>query len=148
MTSRRVCTLGITLLLCLVAWLGDATRVSAQSGDTIREIRIDGTQRIDPETVRSYMRVSVGDSFDPVQLNDSLKDIFKPGLFADVKLRREGDVLVVLVVENPIINRFEFEGNDRLEDDDRLGWNDVLEAHTGILDLGDEVEVSSIGGVA
>ncbi len=111
----------MTLLLCLVACLAGPTRVLAQtitSGGTISEIRVEGTQRIEPDSVRSYMRVNEGDPFDPVRLNKSLKNIFSTGLFADVTLRREGDVLVVSVVENPIINRIEFEGNDRLNDDE------------------------------
>ncbi len=85
----------MTLLLCLVACLADPARVLAQSitsGGTIAEIRIDGAQRIEPESVRSYMRVNEGDPFDPVRLNKSLKNIFSTGLFADVTLRREGDV--------------------------------------------------------
>ncbi len=83
----------------------------------IREIRIEGTQRIEPETVRSYMRVNPGDPLDPRRLDKSLKNLFSTGLFADVTLRREGAALIVSVVENPIINRLSFEGNDRLDDD-------------------------------
>ena len=86
--------------------------------DVIREIRIEGTQRIEQETIRSYMRVNPGDRFDPVRLDRSLKNLFSTGLFADVTLRQEGSTLVVSVVENPIVNRIAFEGNDRLEDDD------------------------------
>ena len=85
--------------------------------DVIREIRVEGTQRIEPETIRSYMRVNPGDRFDPVRLDRSLKNLFSTGLFADVTLRQEGDALVVSVVENPIVNRIAFEGNDHLEDD-------------------------------
>jgi outer membrane protein insertion porin family len=98
---------------------------SLMSGGTIKEIRIEGVQRIEPETVRSYMRVNPGDSFDPLRLDKSLKNLFSTGLFADVTLRREGDALIVTVVENPIINRISFEGNDRLEDD-ALGAEIVL----------------------
>lgn len=87
------------------------------SGGTIKEIHIEGVQRIEPETVRSYMRVNPGDAFDPLRLDKSLKNLFSTGLFADVTLRREGDALIVTVVENPIINRIAFEGNDRLDDD-------------------------------
>ena len=87
------------------------------SGGNIGAIRIEGIQRIEAETVRSYMRVNPGDPFDPIQLDRSLKNLFSTGLFADVTLRREGDLLVVSVVENPIINRVVFEGNDALEDD-------------------------------
>jgi outer membrane protein insertion porin family len=87
------------------------------SGGTIQEIRIEGTQRVEPETVRSYMQISPGDKFDPQRLDQSLKSLFATGLFSDVTLRREGDTLVVHVVENPVINRVAFEGNSKLSDD-------------------------------
>jgi len=89
----------------------------AQVGGRIAAIRIEGTQRIDPTTVRSYMTVAPGDAFDGQKLDDSLKSLFQTGLFADVNLRREGDELVVTVVENPVINRIAFEGNKRIEDE-------------------------------
>jgi outer membrane protein insertion porin family len=87
------------------------------SGGNIEEVRVEGTQRIEPETVRSYLRVNPGEPFDPVLLDESLKSIFATGLFADVTLRRDGSTLIVTVVENPIINRIAFEGNKRIDDD-------------------------------
>ena len=109
------------MLLCLGAVVATLDRAAAQksilSGGIIKEIRVEGMQRIEPETVRSYMRVNPGDRFDPIRLDKSLKNLFSTGLFADVTLRREGDALIVSVVENPIINRIAFEGNDRLDDD-------------------------------
>jgi outer membrane protein insertion porin family len=98
--------------------IGPAQAQSILQGGTIEAIRIDGTQRIDPQTVRSYMTVDPGDRFDPLALDNSLKQIFATGLFADVTLRREGNTLVVDVVENPIINRIAFEGNDALDDEE------------------------------
>jgi outer membrane protein insertion porin family len=86
-------------------------------GGTIQEIRVDGTQRVEPETVRSYLLVQPGDQFDPDRLDRSLKALFATGLFADVTLRRDGNSLVVTVVENPVINRIAFEGNRKLNDD-------------------------------
>ena len=86
------------------------------SGGTIQEIRIEGTQRVEPETVRSYMQIGPGDKFDPQRLDQSLKSLFATGLFSDVTLRREGDTLIVHVVENPVINRVAFEGNHKLSD--------------------------------
>jgi outer membrane protein insertion porin family len=97
--------------------------VLAQSlldGGQIEAIRVEGSQRIEPATVRSYMRLNPGDVFDPERLDASLKNIFSTGLFADVALSREGNVLVVSVVENPIISQIAFEGNDRI-DDETLG---------------------------
>lgn len=113
----------MALLLCFVCAAAGPRPAIAQStlsGGIIQEIRVEGTQRIEPETVRSYMRVNPGDAFDPVRLDRSLKNIFSTGLFADVTLRRDGNALIVSVVENPIINRIAFEGNDRL-DDETLG---------------------------
>ncbi len=101
-----------------------AHRAAAQTPDEqiiITEIRIEGAERIDPNTVYSYLTVRAGDPFDPAELNASLTSLFRTGLFADVVLRRDGSILVVSIVENPIINRIAFEGNDRLD-------NDTLEA--------------------
>ncbi|WP_421783631.1 outer membrane protein assembly factor BamA [Kiloniella litopenaei] len=106
--------------LFLVLEAGNSQNVFAQalmSGGTIDNIVVEGTQRIEPESVRSYMEVNPGDTFDPVLLNRSLKSIFATGLFADVSLKRQGGDLIVVVVENPIINRIAFEGNQRLDDE-------------------------------
>ena len=89
----------------------------AVAQERISEIEVVGTQRIDPATVMSYMEVKPGDDFDVELMDSSLKGLFNTGLFADVALRREGDRLIVQVVENPIINRISFEGNKRLDDD-------------------------------
>jgi outer membrane protein insertion porin family len=85
---------------------------------TIADIRVEGIQRIENETVRSYLVVQPGDPWDPERIDRSLKALFATGLFADVKLERQGNTLVVKVVENPIINRIAFEGNSKLSDKD------------------------------
>ncbi len=89
----------------------------AQQGGVIRDIRVEGTQRIEPGTVLSYMTLKPGDAFDPAQEDASLKALFSTGLFADVTFRRDGGTLIVLVAENPIINKIAFEGNKKLETD-------------------------------
>ena len=91
-------------------------RQLVQAGGTIRRIVVEGNQRIEPSTVESYLTVKRGDQFDAGRLDESLKNLFATGLFDDVALERRGDVLVVKVVENPIINRIAFEGNRRLDD--------------------------------
>jgi outer membrane protein insertion porin family len=90
---------------------------TGDEGGVIGAIEVEGNQRIEAPTIRSYLTVGVGDPFDPAQLDQSLKNLFATGLFDDVVLRREGDSLVVAVVENPIINRIAFEGNQRLDDE-------------------------------
>lgn len=98
----------IALALCILPGL-------AQAQGTIEAIKIEGSQRIEPETVRSYLSVKPGDPYDAEKVNASLKSLFATGLFADVTLRREGQTLVVRVVENPIVNRVAFEGNRKID---------------------------------
>lgn len=97
----------------------------AQSSGTIQEIVIEGANRVEPATVKSYLLVQEGDGFDRDRIDQSLKSLFGTGLFADVSMHRQGDTLVVSVVENPIINRIAFEGNDRID-------NEVLEAEVSL----------------
>ena len=92
-------------------------RLAQLQGGTVGSIRIDGNQRIEEGTIRSYMLVRPGDPFDPEQLDRSLKTLFATGLFSDVNLRREGNVLVVKVAEYPIVNRIALEGNKQLTDE-------------------------------
>src|SRR4051812_17749675 len=104
--------LAIACVAILIAFGGIAAR--AQVGSTIREIRVEGVQRIEPETVGSYLTMRAGEEFDGAKIDESLRALFAPGLFAGVSIRREGDVAVVRVVETPIINRLAFEGNSRI----------------------------------
>lgn len=94
--------------------LGGESVQLAQATATIDAIRIDGSQRVEPSTVLTYMRVGVGDPFDPALLDSSLRALFNTGLFSDVEFQRVGNTLVVVVVENPVINRLVFEGNQRI----------------------------------
>ena len=90
---------------------------TAMAQVTIARVDVQGNQRIEALTVQSYMTINAGDPFDPARVDKSLKALFATGLFADVSIRRQGNVLVVNVVENPIINRLAFEGNKRIKDD-------------------------------
>jgi len=83
----------------------------------IEDIRVEGNARIESGTIRSYMVVQPGDLFDADALDRSLKALYATGLFSDVRLRRDGNVLVVHVVENPVVNRVVFEGNKFIPDD-------------------------------
>ena len=88
--------------------------------DTIEAIVVEGNQRIEQATIETYLTLQPGDAFDPRDLEQSFASLFRTGLFADVQFQRQGQVLVIQVVENPIINRINFEGNDRIEDEQLL----------------------------
>src|SRR5690348_17067171 len=105
--------LAILVTMALVAFGVDTSR--AQNASIIREIRVEGVQRIEPDTVKSYLTFHAGEPFDPAQIDQSLKALYATQLFADVSIRKEGDVVIVSVVENPIINRLAFEGNNRIK---------------------------------
>lgn len=76
-----------------------------------------GNQRIDDETVASYLTIKPGESFTDFDIDDSVKALFATGLFNDVSIFREGSRLVVDVEENGTVNKVFFEGNKRLKDD-------------------------------
>jgi len=107
-----------SIVVLLVAALAAPLAPARAQQDRIAEIRVEGEQRVDPATVRSYLTVVTGDPFDPVALDESLKSLFATGLFEDVALERQDDTLVVRVEENPIINRIAFEGNLRIDDEE------------------------------
>ena len=83
----------------------------------ITEIRVDGNSRVAQGTVQTYLPVKVGDRTTPSALSDALERLYETNLFQDIKLDIEGTVLVVSVVENPIINRVNIEGNDAISDE-------------------------------
>ena len=117
--SKLATSLLVIWAFVMAAMLG-TTAPQAQTLGTgvIEQLAVQGNQRIEPATIRTYMTVREGDPFDPVRIDRSLKNLFATGLFADVAMVRQGNILVVRVVENPIINRISLEGNRRLDDDE------------------------------
>ena len=117
----------LTALVLMMAALGPLSSLTIPASasepielaqaNVIQSVEVRGAQRVDPGTVLSYMVIRQGDPFDPRRIDKSLKSLFATGLFADISLRREGNTLVVNVVENPIINRIAFEGNYELDSD-------------------------------
>ncbi|WP_374295123.1 outer membrane protein assembly factor BamA [Sphingomonas sp.] len=85
---------------------------------TIKTLRVEGAQRIEPETVLSYTKLRVGIPYTPETLDQALKDLQASELFADFSIAgvETGDI-VLRVRENPIINRVILEGNKRLKND-------------------------------
>jgi outer membrane protein insertion porin family len=85
---------------------------------TIRSIAVRGNQRLEAETIRAYANLSPGQTYTAAVLDQALKDLYATQLFADVVING-GDTgdLVIVVRENPVINRIILEGNKRLKDD-------------------------------
>ncbi len=106
----------------LLAGVAQATSVgpaTAQArGGTIRNIVVEGTRRIDPQSIAGYLAIEQGEPFDQAKIDASLKSLFASGLFRDVSIRRRGRDIVIRIVENPIVNRVAFEGNSKIDNDD------------------------------
>ena len=76
----------------------------------IKDIRIEGLQRVEPGTVFSYLPVKVGDTFTDEKGAESIRALFNTGFFKDVKVEADNGVLVVIVDERPTISKIEFTG--------------------------------------
>ncbi|TVV70913.1 outer membrane protein assembly factor BamA, partial [Sphingomonas solaris] len=82
---------------------------------TVRTIQVTGSQRLEPDTVRSYVKLRPGDAYTREQLDQALKDLYATELFADVQIKDDAGALTIQVRENPVINRIVLEGNKRLK---------------------------------
>ncbi|MEM8918607.1 MAG: outer membrane protein assembly factor BamA [Pseudomonadota bacterium] len=85
--------------------------------NTIRSIVVNGSQRLEPSTVLSYMKLRVGQEYTQESADQALKDLFETELFKDVSIRNNGGAVVIEVLENPVINRILLEGNRRIKED-------------------------------
>lgn len=83
----------------------------------VSAIVVEGNQRVEADTVRSYMQVQAGETATTDKLDASVKALFQTGLFADVRIAQKGGQLIVTVEENPLINKVGFEGNDEIKTD-------------------------------
>ncbi len=107
-------TLLATLMACAVA-----VQSPLVVADTfvIGDIRVEGLQRIAPGTVFNYLPVEVGDRLDARLSADAIRALYRTHFFDDVRLEREGDVLVVFVVERPAIDGIQITGNRAIKED-------------------------------
>ena len=94
--------------------------LSVAQAQTVSSIVVEGNQRVENDTVLSYVQISPGDVATSDVIDTSVKALFQTGLFSDVQITRRGGTLVVRVEENPMINQVNFEGNSEVKDSDLL----------------------------
>ena len=116
-----ICKISTVWIFLVISVFGASSAQAQQSAygdrDIISDIIVQGNQRIEVETVKSYIFVQKGDVYNEKEVDRSLKSLFNTGLFSDVKIGRAGKLLVIEISENPIINRIVFEGNKYKKDD-------------------------------
>ena len=113
--SRHPC--GICCDRRLRACRGGAA-AGADSKPANSAITVNGNRHIGADMIRSYFHPAPGGRLDADALDAALKRLYATGLFKDVKISRDGDRVVVTVVENPTIGVLAFEGNKKIKDDD------------------------------
>jgi len=112
----------IRKLIALVALclLGAHAVAQGDVGDefTVGDIRVEGLQRISEGTIYNYLPVNIGDRLNQQRIQEALRALYKTGFFRDVELRRDGNTLIVVVLERPSIESFEIKGNKDIKTED------------------------------
>lgn len=97
--------------------LASSSTVLAQSFE-VTDIRVEGLQRVSAASVFNAFPISARDQVDDRELAEAARSLFATGLFDDIQLARDGDVLIIQVVERPTILSLNISGNERLSEDD------------------------------
>ena len=83
---------------------------------SVEDVRVEGLRRFDPGVIFQRVKVEIGDAFSPEDATPMIREIYKTGYFRSVEILRDGDVLVVKVVENPTIAEVSFVGVEEFQD--------------------------------
>ena len=102
--------------LCLVLPLS----TFAQSDFVVRDMRVEGLQRISEGTVFNYLPINIGDRVDKIRVQEAIRTLYAQGLFDDIEIRRDGETLIVAVHERPSIESFDIEGNKDIKTEDLM----------------------------
>ena len=103
----------------------DAFAQTTNETVTVSEIAISGNSRVSDSTISAYLPVRVGDAISEDSLDNAIDSLFATKLFNDVTINIEGTRISIAVVENPIVNRVNIEGNDVLDDERLLAELDI-----------------------
>jgi outer membrane protein insertion porin family len=92
----------------------------AQEEFVVRDMRVEGLQRIAEGTVFNYLPINVGDRVDMTRIQESIRALYSQGLFDDIEIRHDGDTLIIVVKERPSIESFEIDGNKDIKTEDLM----------------------------
>ena len=127
MRMRLVYGLVLALVFGVLPVAAPGVFSQAAMAATVNNVVFNGNQRVENETILSYMQLAVGDQFSDEAIDASIKALFQTGLFRDVSVVRQGGSLVVTVSENPLINIVNVEGNEEVDDETLLKEVEVRE---------------------
>jgi outer membrane protein insertion porin family len=89
----------------------------APQGDIIKVVQVVGSERLEPQTILSYVQLRAGQPYTPAAADQALKTLYETELFADVQISNESGFVTIQVKENPVVNRIILEGNKRIKND-------------------------------
>ncbi|NOX08279.1 MAG: outer membrane protein assembly factor BamA [Gammaproteobacteria bacterium] len=101
--------------LVFILLLAISMKVWAVGNFVVKDIRVEGLQRISVGTVFTYLPIRVNDYFNADSSKEAVRSLFRTGFFKDVSLERDGGVLVVVVRERPAISAISLNGNDDID---------------------------------
>src|SRR6478672_1185828 len=107
--------------VALALWCAFALALAQAANDadfTVGDIRVEGLQRVSEGTVYNYLPVNIGDHLTPQRVREAIRALYATGFFRDVQMRRDGNTLVVVVLERPSIESFEITGNKDIKTED------------------------------
>lgn len=111
---------GLSGVLLAIALAIQSPLLMASQAFTVKDIRVEGLQRISAGTVFNYLPVKVGDEIGSAETASAIRALFRTGFFKDIRVEREGNTFVVSVVERPSIDTIEFAGNEAIETEQLL----------------------------
>lgn len=93
---------------------------AATDAFVVRDMRVEGLQRISEGTVFNYLPINIGDTVDKIRIGEAIRSLYDQALFDDIEIRRDGETLVIVVRERPSIESFEIEGNKDIKTEDLM----------------------------
>ncbi len=124
MFKKTFVLISLFVLACM------ATIAVAQQSFEVSDIQVTGLQRISAGTIFNFLPVKVGDSYDPADSSELIRELYKSGFFKNIEVSTQDTVLILDVEEYPSISSINFDGNKLIKDDDlrdALKSNDFVE---------------------
>jgi len=109
-------------LLMALAMLPAISMAQATMDTTfvVKDMRVEGLQRISEGTVFNYLPINIGDTVDAIRIAEAIRSLYGQSLFDDIEMRRDGDTLLIVVRERPSIESFKIDGNKDIKTEDLM----------------------------
>jgi len=108
----------LSRLTAIIALLYGATALGDEF--VVRDMRVEGLQRISEGTVFNYLPINIGDRVDDLRIQEAVRALYGQKLFDDIEMRRDGETLIIAVRERPSIEDFTIEGNKDIKTEDLM----------------------------